>query len=127
MGRLWELVEDLDTKQAVAGAGPTSAVMHTRATVQAVRLDPLADLLTVPIRSLTAPLPVASSVLGESIFLCANDTQAARIRATGGVPYTPEEVDLLWELYQAVAPEVWAERLRLIHGAKKRFQGKLEL
>ena len=125
MGRLWELVEDLDTKQTASA--PTSTVMHTKATVQADTLDSLADLLTVSVRKLTAPLAVASSVLDETIFLCANDAQAAGVRASGGVPYTPEEVDLLWELYQAVAPEVWCERLRLIHRAKKRFRGKLEL
>jgi hypothetical protein len=88
--------------------------------------DPLTDLLTVPIRHLTAPLPVASSILAETIYLCANDHQAATVRATGGVPYTPEEIDILWELHQAVKPEVWATRLKLIHEVKKRFQGRLE-
>ena len=88
--------------------------------------DPLADLLQTPIRKLTAPLSVASSILADTIYLCANDAQAATVRAKGGVAYTPEEIDLLWELHQAVKPEVWAERLRLIHEAKKRFRGELK-
>ena len=67
-----------------------------------VHPDPLADLLTAPIRNLTTPLAVTSSVLGETIFLCANDSQAATVRATGGIPYTPEEIDILLELHQAV-------------------------
>jgi len=33
---------------------------------------------------------------------------------------------ILRELYAAVPPDVWAERLRLIHQAKRDFQGKLE-
>lgn len=30
------------------------------------------------------------------------------------------------ELYAAIPPEVWADRLRLIHQAKREFQGRLE-
>jgi hypothetical protein len=91
-----------------------------------VHTDPFADLLQTPIRRLTVPLAVASSILADTIYLCANDHQAATVRATGSVPYTPEEIDILWELHQAVGPEVWAERLRLIHQAKRDFQGRLE-
>ena len=91
-----------------------------------IRPDPLVDLLTCPIRALTAPLGVESSILADTIYLVADDHQAATVRAKGGLPYTPEEVDILWELYQAVRPEVWAERLRLIHEAKKRFHGRVE-
>jgi hypothetical protein len=94
--------------------------------VQPAPSDPLADLLRTPIRDLTAPLPVASSTLGETIHLCANDHQAATVRATGGTPYSPQEIDILWELHQAVTPEVWGKRLRLIHAAKRRFEGTLE-
>jgi hypothetical protein len=69
---------------------------------------------------------VESSVLADTIYLVANDHQAATVRARGGIPYLPQEIDLLWELHQAVGLEVWAERLRLIHEAKKRFQGRVE-
>jgi hypothetical protein len=62
----------------------------------------------------------------ESIFLVANDWQAAAIRARGMIAYTPPEVAILRDLYAGVRPEVWAERLRLIHETKKRFQGRLE-
>jgi hypothetical protein len=86
----------------------------------------LESLLERPLSSLSEPLEVASTVLGENIFLCANDRQAAAIQAKGGTPYTPPEVAILQDLYAAVRPEVWAERLRLIHEAKKRFQGRLE-
>lgn len=85
--------------------------------------DPLADLLATPNRKLTAPLAIASSVLGETIYLVASDHQAALVRARGGVPYTSEEVALLLELYQALSPEAWPMRLRLIQEAKRRFGG----
>ncbi len=88
--------------------------------------DPLAVLLDTPIRALTEPLEVFSSVLGETVWLVANDRQAAAIQAKGGTAYTPEEVAILRDLYAAVRPDVWAERLRLIHQAKKEFQGRLE-
>ncbi len=89
----------------------------------AILLEPLLDR---PLASLSDPLEVASAVLGETVFLVADDRQAAAIRAKGGTPYTPPEVAILRDLYAAVRPEVWAERLRLIHEAKKRFQGMLD-
>ena len=89
----------------------------------AILLEPL---LERPLSSLDDPLEVASAVLGETVYLVADDRQAEEIRAKGGTPYTPPEVAILRELYAAVRPEVWAERLRLIHEVKKRFQGKLE-
>lgn len=89
----------------------------------AILLEPLLDR---PVTSLSEPLEVASAVLGETVWLCANDHQADAIRAKGGTPYTPPEVAILRDLYAAVRPEVWAERLRLIHEAKKRFDGRLE-
>jgi hypothetical protein len=88
--------------------------------------DPLAILLGTRLDLLAEPLAVVSAVLGETVFLVANDQQAAAIRAKGGTPYTPPEVAVLRDLYAAVPPEVWAERLKLIHEAKKRFQGRLE-
>jgi len=121
---LWELVEDLEANRAARADDAPTARMEIGAVAHQ---DHLVDLLTVPIRDLKAPLAVASSVLaGDTIYLCANDHQAASVRATGGIPYTPQEIDILWEMHQAVQPEVWAERLRLIHEAKKRFQGRLE-
>jgi hypothetical protein len=61
--------------------------------------------------------------LDGTIFLVANDDQAALVRATGGVPFAPEEIDVLWALYQVSAPEAWRENLRLVHEAKRRFDG----
>ena len=55
----------------------------------------------------------------------ADDKQAEAIQAKGGTPYTPPEVAILRDLYAAVRPEVWVERLRLIHQAKKRFDGTI--
>jgi hypothetical protein len=86
----------------------------------------LAALLDSRLRDLTEPLPVASSILGETVWLAANDRQAAAVQAKGGTAYTPEEVAILRDLYAAVKLEVWAERLRLIHQAKREFQGRLE-
>jgi hypothetical protein len=88
--------------------------------------DPLARLLVTRLDRLQEPLEVASTVLGETVWLVADDRQATTIRAKGGTPYTPPEVAILRELYAAVPPEVWAERLKLIHAAKQRFQGRLE-
>jgi hypothetical protein len=105
-----------------ATSAPVNRQTVTRTRVQR---DPLADLLQVPVRDLTSPLPVASSVLGDTVFLVANDRQAATVRAKGGIPYTPEEIDILLELHQAVGPEVWGERLKLIHEAKRRFEGTI--
>lgn len=117
---------DWDAINAVAGGHDVSHLGPTpRPPALSPVADPLADLLQKPIRKLTAPLPIVSSVLACTIHLCANDHQAATVRATGGVPYTPEEIDLLWELHQAVGPEVWAQRLRLIHEAKRRFDGTI--
>ena len=87
--------------------------------------DHLADLLDTPIHKLTAPLPVESSILGDTIFLVADDYQAATVRARGGVPYTSEEIAVLWELYRSIPPETWPARLRLIHEAKRRFGGSI--
>lgn len=117
---------DWDAINAVASGQDAVASTETATTpAPSPVADPLADLLQTPIRKLAAPLPVASSVLGETIFLCANDIQAASVRATGAIPYTPQEIDLLWELHQAVAPTVWVARLRLIHEAKRRFDGRI--
>ena len=90
--------------------------------------DPQADdetLLKTPLAHLAAPLGVFSSVLGETIYLVANDGQAAAVWAMGGVPYTPPEVAILRELEASATPEVWADRLRLIHRAKRDFQARL--
>lgn len=87
--------------------------------------DPLADLLGTPLKDLPATLEVFSAVLGETIFLVADDAQAAAVWAKGGVPYTPPEVAILRELEAAARPETWADRLRLIHQAKKDFQARL--
>jgi hypothetical protein len=74
---------------------------------------------------LAEPLEVASTILGGTVWLVANDRQAAAIRAKGGTPYTPPEVAILRDLYMAVTPEVWAQRLRLIHQTKRELRGIL--
>ncbi len=88
--------------------------------------DGLTALLGLRLSDLREPLEVQSTILGETIWLVANDRQAAAIQAKGGTAYTPEEVAILREMYAAVTPEVWSERLKLIHLAKKHFQGTLE-
>jgi hypothetical protein len=85
----------------------------------------VAAILDTRLDALREPLPVASAILGETVWLVANDRQAAAIQAKGRTAYTPEEVAILREMYPAVKSEVWAERLRLIHRAKKEFQGKV--
>ena len=85
--------------------------------------DSLVDVCDTPLCELSAPLLVQSSILGERVYFVANDRQAAEVWAKDGIPYSPEEVALLWKLYEAVTPEVWAERLKLIHAAKKAFIG----
>jgi hypothetical protein len=64
---------------------------------------------------------VQTALLARLLAPAGNDHQAAAVRAQGGVPYTPQEVDLLLESHQVVKPEVWAERLTLIHETKRRF------
>jgi hypothetical protein len=81
------------------------------------------DPLDTPIRRLTAPLAVKSGALDEIIYLVADDHQAATVRARGGVPYTSEEIDILWQLHQAISPEAWPERLRAIHEGKRQLGG----
>ncbi len=101
------------------GAGP-GHVSH--------RPDSEADaeaLLNTPVAALKEPLEVFCSVLGQGIYLVANDTQAATVRARGGVPYCPEEVAILREIWEAVDSNEWARRLALIHEAKVLFEGSV--
>jgi len=49
----------------------------------AILLEPLLDR---PLASLSEPLEVASAVLGETVFLVADDKQAEAIQAKGGTP-----------------------------------------
>lgn len=74
---------------------------------------------------LNTPLKVFSKVLGETIYLVAKDAQAAAVWAEGGTPYTLSEVAILLEVEASGSPETWADRLRLIHGAKKNFLARL--
>ena len=112
--------------QTVALADPPNPATYATPGHSKAPDDPLGGLVATKLKDLTEPLPVASTILGETVWFCANDHQAAAIQAKGGTPYTPPEVAILRDLYAAVKPEVWAERLRLIHQAKKEFQGKLE-
>jgi len=94
----------------------------------AQRPDPDGDaeaLLNCPLAALAEPLEVFCAVLGRNIYLVANDSQATTIRARGGVPYSPQEVAILREIWEAVDPDEWARRLVLIHEAKILFEGKI--
>ncbi len=62
----WEAIE------AVASGRATTAQTPPTGTVQAGPPDPVADRLETPLSKLTAPLEVASSILGENIFLVAD-------------------------------------------------------
>ncbi len=90
------------------GVSPSLAEPVTAVTpvTPSPEFDPLARLLTTRLTDLRAPLEVASSVLGETIWLVANDYQAARIQVKGGVAYTPEEVAILGELAATLPAEV---------------------
>ncbi len=82
-------------------------------------------LLNCPLAALAEPVEVFSSVLGQNIYLVANNTQAATVRAIGGVPYSPQEVAILREIWEAVDSDEWARRLALIHEAKVLFECKI--
>jgi len=88
--------------------------------------DPFPALLDFRVSEIRAPLEVRSTILGETIWMVANDQQAAEVQAKGGVAYSPEEVAILKELAATVPPAVWADRLKLIHRAKVEFQGWVE-
>ncbi len=85
--------------------------------------DPLTHLVTTKLSDLRAPLEVSSTILGETIWVVANDSQAAKVRAKGDTPYTPEELAILKELAASVSLEVWAKRVRLIHAGKRDLDG----
>ncbi|MBI4574267.1 MAG: hypothetical protein HY713_13410 [candidate division NC10 bacterium] len=119
MGRLLDIARQFDTVKITLPILPVDRVKTPPE-------DLLAGLLDTPLRKLTRPRGVASRILGETVWLVENDRQATAIQAKGGTAYTPEEVAILRDLYAAVKPEVWAERLKLIHQAKKEFQGRLE-
>ncbi len=109
-------------RDLLAGSGLPALVRLVR------KPNPDADaeaLLNCPLAALAEPLEVFSSVLGQNIYLVANDSQAATVRARGGVPYSPEEVAILREIWEAVDSDEWARRLAMIHGAKVLFEGKV--
>lgn len=106
---------------AATPSGPTPAPPS----VADLWRDPLADMLRTPLKDLLAPVEVFSDVLGETIFLVADDAQAAAVWDKAGVPYSAPEVAILLELAASVPPAVWADRLRLIHQAKKDFHATL--
>jgi hypothetical protein len=91
-----------------------------------VGADPHSAILSLQLSDLKAPLLVDSAILGERVWLVGNDQQAAQVRAKGGIADLPEEVGILKELAATVTPEALAERLRLIHQAKKELGGSLE-
>ena len=104
---------------------PDSVSKDEREGVRPPLQDPLTHIMNMRLDALTEPLAVTSSILGEVIGLVANDEQAAAYQAKGGIGYTPSEVAILRDLCAAVPAELWPERLRLIHQAKRDFQGTL--
>ena len=89
----------------------------------AVRFE---TLLVRPLPPLSEPLEAVSSVLGETVFLVATAAQAAQVAKKGGMAYSPEEVSILDEMARSCPPEEWCRRLKLIHEAKRQFQGQGE-
>ncbi len=89
----------------------------------AVRLE---TLLACAGPSLSEPLEVASSFLNGTIYLVANDQQAAQVEARGATAYTIEELEILREMMRTCEQQEWGRRLRLIHEAKRTFQGRSE-
>ncbi len=116
-------------RDLLAGSGIPALVRLVTDYGEATRRpDPEADaeaLLNTPVAALKEPLEVFCSVLGQGIYLVADYTQAATVRATGGVPYGPQEVAILREIWEAVDPDEWARRLALIHEAKVLFEGRV--
>lgn len=78
-----------------------------------------AALLALPLDHLPRPLLVESAVLGERIYLCADDRQAEGVRASGLVTYTADEVDELRRT--GMTPE----GMRAVHEAKRWFPGRV--
>ncbi len=109
-------------RDLLAGSGIPALVRLVR------QPNPEADaeaLLNCPVAALAEPLEIFCSVLGLRIYLVANDTQAGIVRSRGGVPYSPEEVAILREIWETVDSDEWARRLVLIHEAKVLFEGKI--
>ena len=118
MGRLLDLARRFD---AGTQPPPMTAVM---APTGPSPVDPLTRLLDVPLRSMTKPLEVVTSILGETVWLVANDRQAATIEAEGGTAYTPEEVGILRDPAASVTPEGVGRKAQGDSPGEEGFSGK---
>ena len=81
------------------------------------------SILNLPIKDLEKPLAVNSSILNETIFLCANEEMARQVEARGGTAYTPEEIAALLRVSKKMGQGEWAAFLMSLHMAKKTFKG----
>lgn len=104
---------------------PTGSAAPTPAAPPRHTSDAMTRLFNARLSDLLEPLKVQSTLLNDTIWLCATEEQAVQVRARGDIPYTPQEVAILKELATAVPPHAFPDRLRLIHAAKKEFAGML--
>jgi hypothetical protein len=78
-----------------------------------------------PIFKLRQPLKIQSAVLGEVIYLAANDAIAEPLRQAGPIVYTARESHHLQAVLATVPPDQIPERLRLLHEAKRATGGTI--
>jgi hypothetical protein len=80
-------------------------------------------LINTPIKELSSPLAVNSSILGEVIYLCPSEESARQIEAETKVAYTPEEIAALSKASKRMNHQDWIVFLKSLHLAKKTFLG----
>lgn len=78
-------------------------------------------LLSTPISELKRPLAVDSKILGEIIYLVADERMAKEVEAQGKVAYLPEEVKALLRQFREMETGDWMVFLKTLHNAKKTF------
>jgi hypothetical protein len=87
--------------------------------LDALKREAEAELLALPLADLPRPLLVESAVLGERVYLCADETQAETVKASGLATYTAAEVRGL--LRAGTTPD----GLRAVHRVKREFRGQI--
>jgi hypothetical protein len=80
-------------------------------------------ILTTPIRELKKPLLIDSIILGEIIYLVANEEMAKEVEPEGKVAYTPEEIAALSRKSKTMDWQEWVGFLKMFHRTKKTFLG----
>jgi hypothetical protein len=73
-----------------------------------------------PLEDLQEPAHIWSHILGEAVYVCANQAQAALLRAEGKAAYLPAEIRVLHQLKDR-GPATFPEKLRMIHQSKTVF------